>query len=100
MAGGTAEIARLLWDGSRTPPECARRLGIAKELLDARLLLMERQGYLSSGYPSCSAEGCTCGHRCASCSRKNHAPVPKVLTLTRKGERLLDESAEVRQITS
>jgi predicted ArsR family transcriptional regulator len=91
MGGTTASIARLIRDGNMTIADCARRLGVTKEQLGARLRLMEQQGYLARATPQ-KGETCTCSGCCAACSCcnvKNTGAVPVVYTLTRKGGRLV-----------
>jgi hypothetical protein len=89
MAGTTTLIARMVRDGNTTLGECADRLGITRELLDSRLLLMERQGYLAREKEAAPGMDCSCGHCCAVCCRSGGRTSPVRYNLTKKGERLI-----------
>jgi hypothetical protein len=89
MAGMTALIARIVHDGNTTLGECAGRLGLTREQLDSRLILMERQGYLTRVKEAAFGVDCSCGHCCAACCRSTGTPAPEIFTLTPKGEHLI-----------
>ena len=92
MTGTLGAIARLIRDNDVTFGEGAARLGITREQLDNRLHLMERQGYLNRhGGIRETGAGC-CNHSCALCSLcRADVPVPRTISLTPKGMRLIDE---------
>jgi DNA-binding HxlR family transcriptional regulator len=89
MTGMTTRIARIVSNGNITLGESARRLGMTREQLDSRLLLMERQGYLTRLTGTAPEAGCSCGGCCTGCSNDRNHPPLVMFALTKKGMRLI-----------